>query len=229
VPPRLADQLRAVFNVALQELEPVWTVRSVDALTETLHEVMPAFIDTWASAAAALAADWYDNLREDRNIDGLFTAIVAELGEKGADALVGWATEPLRQPDPDFLAARDRLEGGAQRRIADSARETIMGSAIDDPQARGWARFTNGDSCAFCLMLAARGGVYTEKTSRFGAHDNCDCSAGPVWDQTDLVKVDAYQPSEKNITPAERQATREWIEKNYPGHEGERLKRKNQK
>jgi hypothetical protein len=224
----LADQLRTIIDTALTELEPIWTARTVDAVTDTLHDVMPAFIDTWASAAAALAADWYDDLRESRGIAGRFTAIVAELGEKGADALVGWATESLRQDVPDFAATRTRLEGGAQRRIADSARDTIMGSAIDDPQARGWARFVNGDSCAFCVMLAARGGVYTEKTSRFGAHDHCDCTAGPVW-ADDRYAVDAYRPSEKNITAAERAATREWIEKTYPGHERERLTRKNQK
>lgn len=228
MPPRLADRVRAVTDIALRELDPIWTVRSVDAVTDTLHDVMPAFIDTWSSAAAALAADWYDDFREARNIGGRFTAIISELGDKGVDALVGWATESLRQDVPDFDAARTRLEGGAQRRIADSARETVMGSSIEDPQSRGWQRIVNGESCGFCIMLAARGGVYTEKTSRFGAHDHCDCSASPVW-VDDPVPVEPYRPSEKTITPAERAATREWIERTYPGHEGERLKRKNTK
>jgi hypothetical protein len=181
VPSQLADQVAAVYDIALEELAVIWALSSVDEITEALHELMPGFIDTWSTAAAALAADWYDDLRETKNVKGRFTAIIPDLGDKGAHELVGWATQSLRQEVPDFAATRTLLEGGAQRRIVNSSRDTVMTSSVADPQARGWRRRARGKTCDFCLLLVNRGGVYTQASAQFKTHDHCDCYAEPSW------------------------------------------------
>lgn len=46
----------------------------------------------------------------------------------------------------------------------------------------GWRRVTSDNPCDFCAMLAAQGAVYNaEETADFEAHDNCSCTAEPVW------------------------------------------------
>jgi hypothetical protein len=180
MPPQLAEQVAVVNDIAFEELAAIWALSTVDEITEALHELMPGFIDTWSMAAAALAADWYDDLRETDGIAGRFTAVIPDLGDKGAHELVGWATAPLQQPEPDFEAARVNLEGGAQRRIANSARDTVMHSSIADPKAKGWKR-TGAGKCSFCAMLIGRGAVYTQTSVQFKSHDHCGCSAAPAW------------------------------------------------
>lgn len=59
----------------------------------------------------------------------------------------------------------------------------------DDTEDRvGWARILQGESsCAFCVMLASRGAVYSSRQdalfNQYGKkfHDRCDCDAWPVY------------------------------------------------
>jgi hypothetical protein len=60
-------------------------------------------------------------------------------------------------------------------------RDSVMQSLNRDPKGRGWRRQTTGKSCAFCVMLAGRGAVYSAATVRFKSHDYCDCIAVPVF------------------------------------------------
>ena len=69
-------------------------------------------------------------------------------------------------------AARHALTGG---------RELITQAVAADPRARGWARVTSGNACAFCTSLASRGAVFTEASGDFAAHDGCNCSAEPAY------------------------------------------------
>jgi hypothetical protein len=216
MPLPLAEQLDLLTEVALEDLGTVWQFGGDDIIA-ALHEVMPPLIDTWASAAATLAANWYDMARDEQNIDGAFTAVIPEMGDLGANELVGWATEPLLQPEPDLELTRSRLEGGTQRRIANAARETIMTSSVEDPKARGWKRVVRPGACGFCRMLAARGYAYkTKDSSTFGSHDHCSCSAEPGWSTGKAVKVRKFEPSTKDTTAAERQAVYKWIKEHQP-------------
>src|SRR4029077_12152252 len=125
-----------------------------------LFETIPALLDRWGIAAASAAADWYDELRDTENISGRFTAIIEPLGDLGAQALAGWAAEPLSLPEPDLLSAKSRIADGLQKRIVNSANKTVTGSAAEDPQSRGYMRRTRPGACKFCIMVASRGGVY---------------------------------------------------------------------
>jgi hypothetical protein len=64
-----------------------------DAVTarEMLRDILPALVDTYGQAAGALAADWYDEARDEAGVRGRFRALVADVPDPGADALAGWA------------------------------------------------------------------------------------------------------------------------------------------
>jgi hypothetical protein len=148
---------------------------------EALIDVLPGLVDRYGTATAALAADWYDELRDKKGVRGRFVAAPADLGDTRTEQLARVAVGPLFAAEPNWTAALVIAQGGLQRRIANGARLTVMESSIRDPQARGWQRVGDGSSCDFCSMLLGRGAVYSEATADFAAHDHCGCSAEPVF------------------------------------------------
>lgn len=85
----------------------------------------------------------------------------------------------------DLAVALERANGtssaAALRHALNGGRTTIADTTIADPDAAGWRRVASGNGCAFCQMLADRGGVYRDESAHFAAHDGCSCSAEPVW------------------------------------------------
>lgn len=179
--PPASDLRRGVAHLsrlAQSDLDRIWEkVTSAAAAREALNDLLPALIDTYGAAAAALAAEWYDDLRDKIEARKAFTAIPADIPDSGAPALVGWALDTA----VDFTAFQTLIVGGTQRRIANFSRLTVTGSSIADPSAVGWQRVGVGD-CNFCAMLIGRGAVYSEATADFEAHDHCQCGAEPVFD-----------------------------------------------
>lgn len=181
-----ATQLRSAVarlsTRADRDLAALWgQVETAVQARTALADVLPALVENYGAASAALAATWYDDLRAKRGIGGHFEAIPADLGASGADVLAGWGVGPLFAATPDWAAARTLVAGGLQRRIANFARTTVSTSSVADPKARGWTRVGDGSSCDFCSMLLGRGAVYTEATADFAAHDHCGCQAEPAF------------------------------------------------
>lgn len=161
--------------------------RSGDEFAVALMDVLPALIRDYGVQAAALAADWYDDRRDELNVAGSFTAIPVDFDDPGAHALVGWAAHTAKN-DATLLSL---LEGGVIRRVLNYGRETVRESALADPKADGWMRAGAG-GCDFCRMLIGRGAVYTEETVRFAPHDNCRCVVVPAFGGRPLpVRLDA--------------------------------------
>lgn len=159
------------------DLSVVW--RRVEGAADAgtaLHDILPALIEQYGLAAGTLAANWYDDLRAKRDVRGSFTAIPADIQDVGAHALVGWALDSAT----DYSTFQTLILGGSQRRIANFARQTVMGSSTADPGARGWQRVGLGE-CDFCQMLIGRGAVYTEATADFQSHDHCNCQPEPAF------------------------------------------------
>lgn len=220
--PPLRESLLTVTELAVQELAPIWKLSAPD-LTQALFDVVPGIVEKWNITAASVAADWYDNLREDEAIAGHFTAIVPDLGDQGAKSLAGWGAEALKSPveqEPvqlDHLSpietARDRVEGGVQKRLVNAANLTVTESSNADPQARGYMRRTRPGACKFCLMVASRGAVYTKASATFACHEHCYCEAVPAWGGKALP-VGPYKPSDRPSTQADRDRVRRWIKAN---------------
>lgn len=177
---QLRSDVATLADAASRELSAVWRgAATALAVEAALRDVLPALVDEYGAAAALVAADWYDDLRDERGARGRFLATPADIAETGTQALVGWALSEVADPT-DVPAFRSLIEGGTQRRIANFSRLTVSRSAVEDPAARGWKRTGRGD-CDFCALLIGRGAVYTEATVDFQAHDHCNCGAEPDW------------------------------------------------
>lgn len=207
----LRDAVVDLNALAADDLRGLWRqVTNADQAREALEDILPLLVRTYGQAAATVAADWYDDLRDELNVDRRFFAIVSEVDDQGADVLARWGIKPLFQEEPDFDAARTLIEGGLQRRIANASRETVRLSSLEDPGAQGWQRAGAGANCAFCEMLIGRGAVYTDRTADFASHDHCNCYAVPAF-RGRPRPVKPFTPSSRNVSDADRARAREYL------------------
>jgi len=155
---------------------------SADEARDALLEIVPPMGYRYSLAAAALGADWYDDLRDQAEVRGRYVATPSEpVGPARWESLVRWGVSPLYGAVAAPDDALTLISGGFQRTVANGHRLTIVENAVADPKAQGWARHGSGASCSFCRMLLSRGAVYTEATSGFESHDHCNCYAAPSW------------------------------------------------
>jgi len=213
--------------MALADLSPIWRLPAID-VGQALFDAVPGVVQKWNLAAASVAADWYDELRDSAEVAGRFTAVVPDLGDQGAEALAGWGVEGLTVPlageppaSTDYPAlnvgsAQSRVEGGLQKRLVNAANLTVTESADRDPRARGYMRRTRPGACRFCVMVASRGAVYTKASSTFACHEHCYCEAVPAWGGK-ARPVGPYKPSDRPSTQADRDRVRRWIAQNLEG------------
>lgn len=204
--------LRDLNILSRRDIDALW--RSVGADPKALMELLPELVDTYGSAAASLAADWYDEIRADSGAKGSYRALVPEPGDTGTSALVGWATSTATDED----AFKQLVLGGLQRRISNFARDTITSNSIRDPGADGWMRIGHG-ACDFCAMLIGRGAVYTKKSVQFHSHDDCNCGAAPAFNPEQVHKIRGeFVPSARRRSQETRDAdnarVRAWIAAN---------------
>jgi hypothetical protein len=172
---------------------------------DALLEFVPVLVASYGESAAAVAADWYDEVRAAERVRGRFRARMTVPDEREAvEGTVRRAAGALFTDAPsDALVA---LSGPAGKYVVNASRATVRRSTFADPQAAGWQRVTRAGSCGFCQMLAGRGGVYKRETVRFAAHGDCGCTAVPSWDQ-DAPEVDVavYEASERTTHMSDKQ------------------------
>ncbi len=175
--------LTVLVGMSQADLDKLWKqIVDVEMARELLLDVLPQLVAVYGAAAATLAADFYDDLRDAEQVRGRFRAIPAELPDQGrTEALARWGVAPLLGAAPDLASAKTLVSGGLQRIVANASRQTIAGSSIADPAALGWKRVGVGSSCSFCSLLLSRGAVYREATAEFRSHDHCNCTSAPEW------------------------------------------------
>lgn len=194
---------------------------SADEKRALLLEGTTAVVSHYSLGSSALAADFYDDERERAAAPKLYVAepVIVDRTEKLRRA-VAWAADPLFADDTATTAGR--LAEVVQLETARPYRDTILTNRRRDPSAVGWRRITNG-GCKFCVMLAARGAVYLDNTARFASHNNCKCTAQPVFSSSDYgdeANVMQYMASRKKRTPEQQAALREYLNSNYPDFPG---------
>ena len=174
-----------------------WRLMDLDNAAQTtaqVKEVLPLIGDAYGDAAGAIGADWYEDLREASVPSSRpYRATVADLPtESQYSALGGWGTAPLYSETPDYALALTRLAGGLQRQVTTVDRHTILDNILRDDVTVRHARTASSGACAFCAMLAIRGGVYTDETVKFRAHDYCRCMSVPVFGNETLERPSHY-------------------------------------
>lgn len=219
---RQATQL--VTAAALSEVEAlVRAMRFPDQGRRLAFSTVPAVIEHYGSGAAALAVDAFDERRAQVGVPGDYAARMFTTGSKvKLDRSIAWATDPLYQQDR-FADAFEReltrrLSTVTANGVANAGRNTTIGNIRADAQALGWKRVTGGHGCPFCRMLASRGAVYRdETTARFGAHDNCDCSAQAVFDGEVVKELNAieYMASRRTRTRKQKDDLNAYLRRNW--------------
>jgi len=183
-----------------------------------LLDLTPALIATYTDGSSALAADWYDELRDEVSPPKRFSAepFIADRGEK-IGRMVAWASEPLFAPEPDVQKVALRLLPNVQKEIARPFRDTITTNTTRDPSAVGWRRVSSGTGCKLCRMLADRGAVYKESTARFATHESCHCSAAPAFRDGDGPEASTlqYVASQRRRSEKDRARLRDYLNEHY--------------
>src|SRR5690606_10799036 len=115
---------RDVVDLALAELARWWreviAALSGDAraVTAQMEAITGDLVAVYGDAAALIAADWYDELREQAGAPGRFQARLADPAPREQTAaVVRWATVPLFGAQPDPQQALQHLSGGVQRLV----------------------------------------------------------------------------------------------------------------
>lgn len=185
---------RDLVALARNDLDQFWSAMNTDGNPELVRNALldffPELVTVYGDAAAALAADFYDELRQVPPSAARFRALLAEPVEtEQARASARWALGPLFQSAPDPVQTLANLSGATQRLVLQPGRSTIVTSAGRDAVRTGFARIPQGKTCRFCTMVASRGFVYATAESA-GAnnrwHDGCDCVVIPGYSAGDL-------------------------------------------
>lgn len=171
----LRRETASLVRLADGDLTRLWRLVTDGASAEAaLRDLLPAIITEYGQAGAAMAAEWYDDQRDRAERPGRFTAIPLAAGDRGADALIGFALATAT----DDAALHTLVLGGTQRRIVDHARLTITSSTAADPAAEGWLRVGQGE-CEWCQQYLD--GEVRYVAYDFPAHDFCRCEAVPAF------------------------------------------------
>lgn len=218
------SEVRRIFNAAtaagVEDLEYIIRSSSPGDVRQTLMVTAPVVLSHYTEGTAALAAEWYDELRAEAPTRRRFRAApVVNLDEARTRRTILWATQPLADGHEDgLLATITRLSPRAQEAIGHGFWDTIEEQAKRDVEAVGWRRETRGNACDFCRMLAENGAVYRKETANFAAHKNCHCVAVPVFkggESGPEASALQYRASSRNRSDADRAALRKYLRENY--------------
>lgn len=249
-PEQVRSGLQIVATAASAELRAAAEVEETPTgVRAVLFAAAPLVVAEYGAAAAALGAEWYEELRDVAALVGRISTsftprLVVPEREDQIAASVAKISKDLRDLEQgtsakviDFETAKRRILDDTadtiEQEVATAMRETVTTNATEDPDAGGWRRFARPEACKFCLMLAAKGAVYTERSARFAAHGavmnggrkggNCMCIAGPAfggqeaWAEATPMQ---YLASRKERTAKQKAALRDYLNENFPDAPG---------
>lgn len=207
---------------------------------EVLLEAVPGIVSYYLDGSAALAMDWYEELRSEASVSRPFD--LAPVVPLNIALIRDQIEKTVREVEKELASELDatvqretvaRVAQFAEREIAGGFRETVVENSKRDPESVGWRRFARPGACKLCRMLAARGAIYSASTARFAAHGavtngkktggDCKCVAGPAF-RGEPVTYEAsamqYVASRQTRTEKQRATLRAYLNENYPDSPG---------
>lgn len=194
----LATEQRTLADRLIRLIAQLWPMLDLDRLDETwpaLMSLVEGHVQREHEMAARVAVAEYLAARAAAGVAGVFIPpIVALPLDKLRTSLT--VTGPIAYkvarrrgftPAKASKLALVQLQGAAARHALAGARNTTLQAVAADSEARGWARVPRPNACAFCLMLATRGGAYRSKSTALSSksgssyHDHCGCTAQPIF------------------------------------------------
>lgn len=211
---RLRAANRSIVALATRALDRFWASLNLDrpeAARDALLDFLPTLTAAYGDAAATVAADWYEDVREAAGARGVFYADLAEpVPAEQVQAQTRFGASHLWTPTP--ISTRDFLVGVVSKAVQQPGWDTVTRNAGRDNAAEGWRRVTRAGACKFCRMLEGRGAVYKETTATFASHGSCSCAAVPEFgtgaDEADVI---AYVASKRTPSEADRQRVRDYL------------------
>ena len=240
-PSRVRAALQVVTGAAGADVRQVVAqapAEEPEMVRAALFAAAPLIVSDYSDGAAALALDWFEEIRDEARPRRPFTPTPIRLvTDDDVAAMIARDSEALlreiENPTGDLATAIDEsmrlIQAEIENEIAAAFRDTITENAVEDSDAVGWRRFARPGACKLCRMLADRGAVYTESTARFAAHGavmggnrkggNCMCIAGPAyggketWAEATPMQ---YLASRRQRSAADRERLREYLNENFP-------------
>lgn len=165
-----------------------------------------ALATKYGEGTAALAAEMYDVVAALSKAVGIAPAIPAETA-------TWYEVAKTVQGIANVSQNEDLLGNAVGRLVKQAGADTTLQNALRDSAQFAW--IPQGETCAFCIMLASQGWQYASKKAIKGGHaehihSNCDCTYAIRFDTRSDVRGydpqkyrDMYYGAEGN-TPKER-------------------------
>ncbi|WP_311257348.1 hypothetical protein [Microbacterium sp. WCS2018Hpa-9] len=208
----LGDDAEDTVRWMLRRSSGQWESRRLQLL-----DTVPDVLGFYSEGSSALAAEFYDDARVGAAGSYAASPVILDRTVKIRRG-IAWASEPLSIEDDELAAAR--FAQLMRTEMARPYRDTIITNRKQDPACIGWKRISRGSkSCSFCRMLADRGAVYRKETATFASHDDCMCTAAPVFKGGDVgpeADTAQYMASKRRRTPKEKAFLRDYLKGNYP-------------
>lgn len=183
-------------STVLAQLEDIkWN--NLDELRARVYETLLPYIQSSADMSEAIACVYYDMIRQiqvpndgySASPQGIFNAKAFEVATKAAGM-----TD--KNKFSQALFQKDILDRAGWE-IKHAAGETVVGNTKSDPRKPKYARVPTGmETCAFCIMLAGRGFIYSSAKAAGGEgnhyHSNCDCAI--IQGYGNSASVEHYDP-----------------------------------
>ena len=205
----LADDAKDKLAKALSKVDDTVTF-------DALAEIMEAILGPYTESAAAVAATFYDGLREWFGISDGFYAVSEGMRDpyitNGTVNKVMQGKSAVSLSEDMQNALSDQIDYEVRR----TANLTIERNCKRDPLKPKWARVPQvtmttyapwskergvthdkflamTGTCMFCTMLASRGFTYQSAETAGHSHPDCNCRIVPSWDKKNPA-VDGYDP-----------------------------------
>ncbi|MBR3326760.1 MAG: hypothetical protein IKG22_05495 [Atopobiaceae bacterium] len=157
---------------------------------EEVVDVAVRIATAYTEMSAALTANYYNSIRSASSVKSRYTAVMDSGYDPGKTAAAataifnevssGRATAPLSKLIGDVVG----------RDIKNAADHCIRWNCKRDPSKPRYAIVPTDDACAFCQMRAGLGYTYADEDA-VESHDNCSCTATPVFNG---ATIQGYDP-----------------------------------
>lgn len=129
-----------------------------------LHEAFPEVFNPYAAATSAVAATFYEEIRDLAEVPGSFAASTLDAVESPRwHSLVGWGSGASVFERGGSALMFSLLSGGLTQILTEMSADTVVGNAALDPAPMGYQRVPSAGCCAFCGLLASRGAAYSSE------------------------------------------------------------------
>lgn len=164
---RFTNKMSAV-NTTAGRMMQTWIAQHGTGDIYELIDVAYMLVDKYGEASSALACEMYDAIAD---LQGAFLTPAEPAPTATYDETAKAIRGTLKNENNTVPATVSRL-------VKQAGADTMLQNAQRDRSQFAWV--PNGDTCAFCLMLASNGWQYmSKKTLKHGhaehIHANCDC------------------------------------------------------